>query len=741
MDVTDVGPYTRVKCPGCDDEVRVKMELGGYRLLRRLAIGGMSVIFVARDETLGRDVALKVLNEDYSKVEKRSRQFEREAELTAAVSHPNVVRVYTVGRAFDRFFIAMELVNGPSLEEVMAERGAIPESEVLPLALDVVAGLRAAKAAGLIHRDIKPGNILIDDSGTGKIVDFGLSLLTEDGSVTADEVWATPYYVPPEALEGEEEDFRSDMYALGASLYHALAGKAPIRTKEMRTAVLREEKRAVPPLDQVAPWLGAATVRAVTRAMEVNPAERFASYEEFRDALLDARSALEKEGEQTPVHGEARLQRRLRQRSHRMAWLVAAAVVLLASAAVVAFLMTKAGERRVRLVSGGDGIVVLPAEDNPSLSPEGAAEISAAYEAARNALMEEDYVVAEQEFLRVRGHPEAPAQTAAWAGFEAAVAAYLDGRPGDGRDQLRDLGRFLKDQHQEETGLGKRLRGAIHDLNTLSFVDESRVPRVLDNPFRATVFFSLALKTWEQGQMQRAVEWFERLAGAGPWPEADWMETYQELARRYVRDFERLTGAEHEAGDRSRPELAERMLRLNDLYASLETRGRAPFNVKVWQSDLARRMLELRDQQLDPEWRALRREVSGLMREARFSEAAERMKNLPVDGAMARDQREVLVWLADAASAFLQDLPRRLATDGKDAALMTRDGTKLGEVAGTGPEGIVVAEGGGSARWDGPNSPRPPSCTSTRNAWRGPARHSRKAAVSRRPRRSPNLAD
>ena len=173
------------------------------------------------------------------------------------------------------------------------------------------------------------------------------------------------------------------------------------------------------------------------------------------------------------------------------------------------------------------------------------------------------------------------------------------------------------------------------------------------------------------------------------------METYQELARRYVRDFGRLTGAEHEAGERSRPELAECILRLNDLYASLETRGRAPFNVKVWQSDLARRMLELRDQKLDTEWRVLRREVSGLMREARFSEAAERMKNLPVDGAMARDQREVLVWLADAASAFLQDLPRRLATDGKDAALMTRDGTKLGEVAGTGPEGIVVAEGGG----------------------------------------------
>ena len=130
------------------------------------------------------------------------------------------------------------------------------------------------------------------------------------------------------------------------------------------------------------------------------------------------------------MHGGARVQRRIRQQSHRKAWFVATAIVLLAAAGVVSFLMTKASERGVRTAGGGNGIVTPRASDDPALSPEAAAEISAAYEPGRRAWLEDDYGLAEQEFLRVWRHAEAPVQTAAWAGFEAVVAAYLDGRPG-----------------------------------------------------------------------------------------------------------------------------------------------------------------------------------------------------------------------------------------------------------------------------------------------------------------------
>ena len=172
------------------------------------------------------------------------------------------------------------------------------------------------------------------------------------------------------------------------------------------------------------------------------------------------------------------------------------------------------------------------------------------------------------------------------------------------------------------------------------------------------------------------------------------MAVYQELARRYVHDYERLAGADHVAGDRSRAELSACMIRLNETYASLQTRGRARFNVKVWQSDLARRMLELRDRQIDPEWRALRAELPRLMGRAMFSEASERMKNLPVDGALALDQREVLVWLADAASAFLQNVQRQLAADAKGVTLMTRGGKVLESVLGSRPDGVLVRQDG-----------------------------------------------
>lgn len=595
MDVTDVGPFTRVKCPGCDQEVRVKTELGAYRLVRRHAIGGMSVLFVAQDETLGREVVVKVLSEQYSDDARRGEQFEREAEMTAAVSHPNVVRVFTVGRAFGRFYIAMEFVEGGSLEDRMEARGALPESEVIPMALQVVEGLRAAHGVGLVHRDIKPGNILFTDQGVAKIVDFGLSLLTVGGSVKAEEIWATPYYVPPEALENEEEDFRSDIYALGATLYHALAGRPPVRTKEMSTAALREEKRMVPSLRTVAPWLKDETIRVVEKAMALRRENRFSSYEEFRSAFEEARSAVLRKGEESPAQGEARERRRQRNVTHRKAWLGAGATALLVGACVVSFLLAKARRQRGEDASdsGGGGISGL-VMDAPVLDPVAAAEIDAAYGRARRALREDDFVVAEEGFMAVWQHLQVPSQTGSWAGFESVLAAYLDGRAGDARDHLQALEEFIGARKEGGTALGRELRGAIELMGGLEFVPEERVPLVLEDPFRASVLFGIGLKTWEQGRLERAAIMFRRFRTAGPWPEAEWMGTYQDMAGRYVRDFERLQLAEYAVEGKSAEELEAARLGLEELYGTLQTHGRARFNVKVWQADLVRAIHRLR---------------------------------------------------------------------------------------------------------------------------------------------------
>ena len=229
MDVSAVAPFSNVECPNCGKHTRVKREFGPYTLVRRHAIGGMSMVFVAHDNTLDREVALKILSEEFSADERRIAAFEEEARITASFSHPNVVRVLTTGRAFDRFYIAMELVPGGHFEHQIRERGKIPEIEMLPLAIEVAQGLKAAHAAGLIHRDVKPGNILLDAEGHAKLVDFGLALVTQGGKAQATELWATPYYVPPETVEGHAEDFRSDIYAFGATLYHALCREAVLR--------------------------------------------------------------------------------------------------------------------------------------------------------------------------------------------------------------------------------------------------------------------------------------------------------------------------------------------------------------------------------------------------------------------------------------------------------------------------------------------------------------------------------
>ena len=242
MDVTSFRPFDAVICPTCSAETNVKRNFGSYRLDQRFAIGGMSVIFAGWDTTLDRRVAIKVLNEQFCNEDARIQAFENEARLTAQVSHPNVVKVYAVGRAHGRFYLVMELIEGKSWEQIISKRGALPEDEVLEIALQVGAGLRAAKSAGMIHRDVKPGNILVDEAGHARLLDFGLALITQDGRAQAEEVWATPYYVPPEALERGIEDFRSDIYAFGASLYHALAGRPPFESTSTSNALLRRAK-------------------------------------------------------------------------------------------------------------------------------------------------------------------------------------------------------------------------------------------------------------------------------------------------------------------------------------------------------------------------------------------------------------------------------------------------------------------------------------------------------------------
>jgi serine/threonine protein kinase len=160
MDVSSCDPYSKVICPECSATIRVRADFLHFRIEKKIGEGGLSRVFRAVDQTLDRLVALKILNPDFSKDAERAVEFEREAKITASISHPNVVKVFSAGRDQDHYFMAMELVGGGSLDEMIHLEGKISEKKVLDLGSELVQGMNAAHAVGLIHRDIKPGNIL-----------------------------------------------------------------------------------------------------------------------------------------------------------------------------------------------------------------------------------------------------------------------------------------------------------------------------------------------------------------------------------------------------------------------------------------------------------------------------------------------------------------------------------------------------------------------------------------------------
>jgi predicted Ser/Thr protein kinase len=695
MDVTDVGPFTRVQCPQCSEEVRVKTEMGPYVLRRRLAMGGMSVLFVAYDSTLGREVAVKVLNEDYSDDETRVAQFEREARLTAAVSHPNVVRVYTVGRAFGRYFIAMELVSGRSLEVVMDERGALPEAEIMPIALQVVAGLRAAHAAGLIHRDIKPGNILIEESGTAKIVDFGLSLLTEGGEVKAEEIWATPYYVPPETLIHAEEDFRSDIYALGSTVYHALSGRPPVESREMSTRALIAEKKQVLPLGRIASWLRPETIAVVNRAMAHSPSRRFKSYEEFRSHLEDSCQAIAGDPESTPIHSSARAERR-RRSGERRGILAAAIFVVLLVLGIGVFLVVKNAANRGQgsVAVAPSSPVDVPVGGSPELTAMDARRISEAYRQAREALASHDFVAAERWFAEVADDATAPAATAGWARFEAVTAAYLNGHPGDARGHIAKLRKDLKARGTTETALGRRLRAACQVCDSLEFVSDERIPRALEDPMRATVFFVMALKMWEQGQLDRSRDHLMMLVDAGPWEDAEWMSIYQELAHTYLEEHARLgeVGGRIEMTDVAA--MQAKHDELAELYVLLRTRGRARFNVRAWQADLKTGMRQIEDAKGVSQWGATREKVFKLWREGEFVAAKKALVKFQPSTDETALQKSAMLALVESAVRLMHKLGQTEKGAVFDEKIRERGGREFDRLLRGERGSLVVMRGG-----------------------------------------------
>ena len=256
-----------------------------YELGTRLGGGAMADVYRAHDRVLERSVALKVLRPGLTVDRELADRFDREADTISSIHHPSVVAVTDHGIADDAHYLAMELVDGPTLQQLLQRRGRLTESECVSLGYDIASGLAAAHAAGVIHRDLKPANILVDGTGRAKVGDFGIAHLESMTQLTrTGEVLGTPRYIAPEQISGRV-NASSDVYSLGIVLYEMAAGQPPFDGASPLEIVQRQMRdRPVSPRALV-PTLSRDLERIILRALEKDPARRFASAAQLRDAL------------------------------------------------------------------------------------------------------------------------------------------------------------------------------------------------------------------------------------------------------------------------------------------------------------------------------------------------------------------------------------------------------------------------------------------------------------------------
>ncbi|MCE0522480.1 MAG: protein kinase [Methylacidiphilales bacterium] len=312
IDVTGLEPGDGITCPYCGNQFPITRHFGNFVLESQLGTGGMGAVYLGRDLTLNRVVAVKVLKPELVTDQKFMATFLREAEITASLNHPNIVQVYAFGQHEGVYYMVVEYISGGSLDDKITQRGQITELEGIEIGIAVARGLECAlQRGGLIHRDIKPGNILFNASNTPKVVDFGLSLSFDTTDHFSGEIWGTPYYVAPEKLEREAETFQSDLYSLGATLFHAMSGRPPYDGEDPNAVAMMHLSGSVISLKAFVPDVSDQTAYAVSKAMARYPEDRYESYAAFIEQLEDAKRRItdpsfrEKQKEEVEIIGTA----------------------------------------------------------------------------------------------------------------------------------------------------------------------------------------------------------------------------------------------------------------------------------------------------------------------------------------------------------------------------------------------------------------------------------------------------
>ena len=688
IDVTSLEPFTKLKCPFCGQMVRVRRRFDQFMIIRQIGEGGMSRVFEAEDETLGRRVALKILNRQYSRDSTRLEQFRREAHITANVTHPNVIKLYSVGYDQGYFYIAMELVGGGSLEQRIRREGHLKEAEALRIGREVAEGLRAAQQLTLIHRDVKPANILFTETGTAKVVDFGLALFVDRGGDQSGEIWATPFYVAPEKVIDNKEDYRSDIFSLGASLYHAMTGNPPHKADTNSIEDLRRIKAKRVTLGESGLRFSPRTEHVINGMLSYNPEERFANYSEVVDEMRLAEGLLDR--------GSVR--RRLFSRRARLIGSIAAAIIF---AYAMGWLLREGGERRqaraIQLATAnqndldGSGVTV-------TAEKKGKKTVSTRFTEARQLMLEEfKFAEAGSKFAELVESKDLLQPTANWAHFNAALCNIMLDKRKDAADQfsklsatpeLNGLAPFfakIKDRISDRFALGT-------PLSTLGYqTTNEEILGYLVHGLAEWHFGDALLGAQEMEYFQQHLPDTRQTPATTPAASLEWLSFYSSLVDRHKPDFALVRTALQPRNSANITELRSALADVQQTRKKLKTSGAFLSMIKEWESGLQREIsrMTLEDQQRQMEADKKHRQrdlellaevntlVPSLVQGYDYTRAIDLLTGTHLETADVRTALDGRLYLYTQSRDFIHQLTADLATKGWTGTITRREGGQL----------------------------------------------------------------
>jgi eukaryotic-like serine/threonine-protein kinase len=606
IDTTTAEPLAKIACPKCGEKARVERSFNNFVLVETLGVGGMGTVYKARDTLLDRLVALKLLRKDLGAGIDQTAQLQQEARVAASVNHPNVIQVFSSGIDHSQFYLVMELVDHGSLDDFIEERKRLPEEQVLEAGIQVAKGLRAAQAKGLIHRDVKPANILFADEHTAKIGDFGLAGVAAERSGTAGEIWGTPYYVAPERLRNDPEDFRSDIYSLGATLFHAAAGKAPIEGDTNSALELLALKKKPIDVRKIAPEVSAATARVLHRMIAPDPDRRFASYDDLVNELERAHQALT--GKETP-DGISPGNKKMRA--------VAIAGVVAIVLAFGAFLWLRKSQQHQTSN--------LPSSPSIAVSE---AELERRFADGRRELVRDHHKIAHAAFVQVALDAKNRQPIYDWIRLNQGLAALIS------REQSQAQEAFQEIENAGQVGFKKEeIELAKNFVATAKTMTQPGIvpPKTLEQPENPLALLLFALKDIAQADPTDATSLLERFVSSQPPPKAPWIADYKTLAQKYLDDCRTYVAWKNEAKS---ADPKTRMQKLQELRGKLK-------------------MPSALREAVSSEEKSLERQIDDQQKAANAAHEQEKKNQLQL--AAQKKPR----WLADWKSKLIDDLNRR----------------------------------------------------------------------------------